>query len=137
MQGRRGGSAVPSLARLRLSQGQRQEAHDLVAYKVEHDADLDVFQARIADYGIDVEEVSPGHLECCGRALRFKLPSEHQMYLYAETECVGKAVGTTNPAPWPDGLKGCRAHWLDHVLLMCELNPEQGINKMAESTAFV
>jgi catechol 2,3-dioxygenase len=108
-----------------------------VAYKVEHDADLDVLQRRIAAYGIDVEEVPPGHLECCGRALRFKLPSEHQMYLYAETECVGKAVGTTNPAPWPDGLKGCGAHWLDHVLLMCELNPEQGINKVAESTAFM
>ena len=45
-----------------------------VAYKVEHDADLDVFQTRIAAYGIDVEEVPPGHLECCGRALRFKLP---------------------------------------------------------------
>jgi catechol 2,3-dioxygenase len=108
-----------------------------VAYKVEHNADLDEFQTRIADYRIDVEEVPPGHLECCGCALRFQLSSQHQMYLDTETECVGKAVGTTNPAPWPDGLKGCGAHWLDHVLLMGELNPEQGIDKVAESTAFV
>jgi len=108
-----------------------------VAYKVGHDADLDEFQTRIADYGIDVEEVPPGHLECCGCALCFQLPSEPQMYLDTETECVGKAVGTTNPAPWPDGLKGCGVHWLDHVLLIGELNPEQGINKGAESTAFV
>ncbi len=50
---------------------------------------------------------------------------------------VGKAVGSTNPEPWPDGLKGAGVHWLDHALLMCELNPEAGVNKVAESTQFM
>ncbi len=108
-----------------------------IAYKVENDADLDTLARRISDYGVAVEEVPAGHLACCGRALRFDLPSGHTMYLYAEKEFVGKMVGTTNPEPWPDGLKGAGAHWLDHALLMCELDPEKGINKVAENTRFM
>jgi catechol 2,3-dioxygenase len=50
---------------------------------------------------------------------------------------VGTEVGTLNPDPWPDNLKGAGAHWLDHCLLMCELNPEAGVNKVAENTKFV
>ncbi|WP_440995065.1 catechol 2,3-dioxygenase [Arhodomonas sp. SL1] len=108
-----------------------------IAYKVENDADLDVLGKRIRDYGIDVEEVSPGELAYCGRAIRFWLPSGHLMYLYAAKEFVGKAVGTTNPDPWPDGLQGAGVHWLDHALLMCELDPEKGVNKVAEVTTFM
>jgi catechol 2,3-dioxygenase len=108
-----------------------------MAYKVESDADLDTFRKRIKDYGIKVEEVPAGHLAFCGRALGFSLPSGHKMYLYAKKDLVGKAVGTKNPDPWPDGLKGVGVHWLDHVLLMCELNPPAGINKVAENTKFM
>ena len=107
-----------------------------LAYKVESEADLDALQKRIADYGVAVEAVPPGHLAACGRALRFALPSGHPMYLYARKETVGKAVGTANPDPWPDGLKGAGVHWLDHALLMCEIDPGRGINKVAENTAF-
>ncbi|MDZ7809436.1 MAG: catechol 2,3-dioxygenase [Arhodomonas sp.] len=108
-----------------------------IAYKVESDADLDTFRQRISDYGMEVEECAPGALRDCGRSLRFELPSGHIMYLYAEKTFVGKAVGTTNPDPWPDGLKGAGAHWLDHALLMCELDPEAGVNKVAEATDFM
>lgn len=108
-----------------------------IAYKVERDADLDTLRQRIADYGVEVEELPPGTLRDCGRSLRFKLPSGHLMYLYADKTFVGKAVGATNPEPWPDGLKGAGVHWLDHALLMCELNPETGVNKVAESTRFM
>jgi len=52
-------------------------------------------------------------------------------------EYVGTEVGTNNPDPWPDNLKGAGAHWLDHCLLMCEMNPETGVNKVAENTKFV
>jgi len=108
-----------------------------IAYKVQSDADLDSYRKRIEDYGIKVDEVEPGSLYAVGRALRFKIPSGHEMYLYADKEFVGTAVGSTNPEPWPDGLKGAGAHWLDHALLMCELNPEAGVNMVAESTRFM
>lgn len=108
-----------------------------IAYKVESDSDLDTLGKRIRDYGIDVEEVGAGELPYCGRSIRFWLPSGHLMYLYAEKEFVGKTVGTTNPDPWPDSIQGAGVHWLDHALLMCELDPEKGVNKVAEVTKFM
>ena len=107
-----------------------------VAYKVNKDSDLDVLAKSIKDYGIAVEIVAAGNLPSCGRMLKFSMPSSHEMRLYAEIECVGTDVGSTNPDPWPDDLRGAGAHWLDHCLLMCELNPAMGINKVAENTKF-
>ncbi|MET0085754.1 MAG: catechol 2,3-dioxygenase [Sedimenticola sp.] len=108
-----------------------------IAYKVKSDADLDTYKQAIADYGLEVEELSAGSMDYVGRLLRFNLPSGHEMRLYAEKEYVGTAVGTQNPEPWPDGLKGIGVHWLDHALLMCELDPEKQVNKVAESTQFM
>ncbi|RLA21278.1 MAG: catechol 2,3-dioxygenase [Gammaproteobacteria bacterium] len=108
-----------------------------IGYKVEKDADLDEFKQSITDYGIEVEDISSDALEFVGRALKFNLPSGHEMYLYADKEYVGTGVGTTNPDPWPDGIKGAGVHWLDHALLMCEFDPEKSINKVAESTQFM
>ncbi len=107
-----------------------------VAYKVEKGSDLDEFERRIREYGIGVEILDEGALPSVGRMLRFTLPSGHDMRLYAKKECVGTDVGSTNPDPWPDDLQGAGAHWLDHCLLMCEMNPEKGINKVAENTRF-
>jgi len=107
-----------------------------IAFKVEADGDLDQLKQAIEDYGIEVEELPPGDLHGCGRVLKFDLPSAHECYLYAEKERVGKAVGETNPEPWPDGLSGMGVHWLDHALLMCELDPEKGINKVADNVKF-
>lgn len=107
-----------------------------VAYKVETDADLDVLKKRIEDYGINTETLSAETLPFVGRMLKFALPSGHEMRLFAQKECVGTDVGSTNPDPWPDDLRGAGAHWLDHCLLMCEMNPEKGINKVAENTRF-
>lgn len=55
------------------------------------------------------------------------------MRLYAMKDYVGTEVGTENPTrPTTSRVRG--AHWLDHRLLMCELNPETGVNKVAENT---
>jgi catechol 2,3-dioxygenase len=78
-----------------------------------------------------------GTLPSTGRMLQFNLPSGHEMRLYAMKEYVGTDVGITNPDPWPDGLKGAGAHWLDHLLLMCEMNPPEGINTVADNTRFM
>ena len=108
-----------------------------IAYKVKSDAGLDAYKQRIIDFGIEVDDVASGALECVGRTLRFNLPSGHEMYLYAEKEVVGTEVGNINPDPWPDNISGCGVHWLDHALLMCEFNPEEQVNKVAESTQFM
>lgn len=108
-----------------------------VAYKVEHDADLDAFQKRIEAYGIKTQFLPEGTLPSTGRMLQFNLPSGHDMRLYAMKEKVGTDVGAVNPDPWPDDIKGAGAHWLDHCLLMCELNPETGVNHVADNTAFM
>jgi len=107
-----------------------------VAYKVEKDADLDKFAGRIREYGIAVDKLPEGTLPHCGRMIRFALPSGHEMRLYAQKDFVGTDVGSTNPEPWPDGLRGAGAHWLDHVLLMCEFDPAKGINTVADNTRF-
>ncbi len=108
-----------------------------IAYKVERDSDLDDLKKRVEDYGISVTDMAAGEMRSCGRGIKFNLPSGHEMRLYAEKEALGKDVGTTNPEPWPDDVKGIKAHWLDHALLMCELDPEKGVNKVAENTAFM
>jgi len=99
--------------------------------------DLDALQKRIEDYGIKTEFMPAGALPFVGRMLKFNLPSGHEMRLYAKKELVGTDVGSENPDPWPDDIRGAGAHWLDHCLLMCELNPEKGINKVAENTTFM
>lgn len=107
-----------------------------VAYKVEKDEDLDAIQAKIEALGVKTKVLPEGTLPSTGRMLQFDMPSGHEMRLYAHKEFVGTAVGSTNPEPWPDGLKGAGAHWLDHLLLICPLDPASGVNKVAENAEF-
>jgi|SRR5437868_9628631 len=107
------------------------------AFKVEHDAELDTLKKRIEEYGLKTEILPAGTMPAVGRMLRFKLPSGHDMRLYAQKDLVGTEVGSRNPDPWPNGLRGAGAHWLDHTLLMCELNPETGVNRVADNTKFM
>jgi catechol 2,3-dioxygenase len=108
-----------------------------VAYKVEKDTDLDAFRERIEAYGVRAQMLPQGSLPATGRMLKFNLPSGHEMRLYAYKEQVGTDVGSLNPDPWPDDAKGSAVHWLDHCLLMCELNPQTGVNRVAENTHFM
>lgn len=108
-----------------------------VAYKVREDSDLDALRQRIEAWGIATAWLPEGTLPSTGRLLKFNLPSGHEMLLYAHKECVGTDVGAVNPDPWPDDIRGAGAHWLDHVLLMCEMNPGAGINTVAENTRFM
>lgn len=108
-----------------------------VAYKVQDDADLDALQTRIEAWGVKTTWLEEGNLPSTGRMLQFNLPSGHDMRLYAKKEYVGTDVGTLNPDPWPDDMRGAGAHWLDHLLLMCEMNPEKGINTVQDNTRFM
>jgi catechol 2,3-dioxygenase len=108
-----------------------------LAYKVETDDDLDVLAKRIEDWGIAPERCPAGTLPFCGRSLKLKLPSGHELHLYARKELVGKDVGATNPDPWPDDIRGAGAHWLDHCGLVAEVDPARGINRVADTTRFL
>jgi catechol 2,3-dioxygenase len=108
-----------------------------VAYKVRRESELDSLQEAIENYGISTTMLPEGALPSTGRMLQFTLPSGHEMRLFATKEIVGTDVGSLNPEPWPDGLKGANTHWLDHVLLMCPLDPENGINTVADNTALL
>ena len=107
-----------------------------VAYKVEKNEDLDELQKKIEGLGTKTTMLPEGTLPSTGRMLQFKLPSGHDMRLFALKEYVGTDVGSTNPEPWPDSVHGAGAHWLDHVLLMCEFNPETGVNTVADNQKF-
>ncbi|MCW5670756.1 MAG: catechol 2,3-dioxygenase [Hydrogenophaga sp.] len=107
-----------------------------VAYKVEHDADLDALQKRIEAYGIHTDMLPEGDLPATGRMLRFNMPSGHEMRLYTQKECVGTEVGSVNPDPWPDNIKGAGVKWLDHLALVCELNPQSNVNHVADNVKF-
>lgn len=98
------------------------------AFKCEHDSDLDLFERRLREAGHPCSMNPAGHLHETGRSLKLDLPSGHKMYLFAEKKQRGRLVGNRNPEPWPDGLKGVGVHWLDHLLLMCEVAPERSIN---------
>ena len=108
-----------------------------VAFKVEKDSELDAFQQRVEAAGVKTQMLNEGTLPFTGRMLQFQLPSGHDFRLYAQKEFVGTDVGSVNPDPWPDDIRGAGVHWLDHCLLMCEFNPAEGVNKVAETTEFM
>jgi len=108
-----------------------------VAYKVENDSDLEVLKKSVEAQGVKAEWLPAETTPFVGRMLKFTIPSGHEMRLFAKKELVGTAVGSLNPDPWPDGLKGAGAHWLDHVALMCPLDPPNGVNTVAASCNFM
>jgi catechol 2,3-dioxygenase len=102
-----------------------------VGFKVEKDADLDELSEKVKAYGIKTEFLDAGVVSDCGRVLKFIIPSGHEFNLYAQKEFVGKEVGVLNPRPWPYNGRGIKAHWTDHILLMCK-----GPEDVMKATAF-
>ena len=110
----------------------KQPGANYIAYKVEKESDLDVFSRRIAECGTPVEQLKPGTIPFVGRAVRFILPNTTRMVLFAQKDFIGKNVGAVNPDPWPDDIHGCGAMHLDHCLLVGQIDPAKGINKVEE-----
>jgi len=107
-----------------------------IAYKVETEADLDTYAKRVTEWGIPVEQVKAGEIPFVGKAIRFALPNTTKMILFAQKDFVGKSTGNVDPDPWPDDVHGCGVMHLDHCLLMGQVDPEKGINQVAECTRF-
>lgn len=110
---------------------------DHIAFKVRKESDLDELQKKIEAWGIPTTFLPAGTMPDVGRMLQFKLPSTHECRLFATKTCVGTDVGTRNPDPWPDDTKGIAARWLDHLQLQCRLDPEAGINHVADNVRFM
>jgi catechol 2,3-dioxygenase len=90
---------------------------DHFAFKVEQEDDLAMYEKKIEQFGCTLKRVSKGTRLAEGEAIRFELPTGHQVELYHDILRVGTRTGTFNPHPWPDGLRGIAPHRLDHLAL--------------------
>ncbi len=110
---------------------------DHFAFKVYSEETLDELMATLVECGIDVDQVPAGVYPKSGRRLKFKLPTGHEMHLYAEKEYVGNTLGTTNPGVLPDEgvVRGFRINGLDHCLIAGP-NIEQNTSLFTEVFGF-
>ncbi|WP_102346805.1 catechol 2,3-dioxygenase [Bacillus sp. Marseille-P3661] len=90
---------------------------DHMGFKVRSIEDLRILEKKVEQFGLTTKRVSDGTRLGEGQGIRFELPTGHQMELYHDIKKIGTAVGTLNPHPWPDNLRGIAPHRLDHVLL--------------------
>lgn len=88
-----------------------------MGFKVETVDELAQFEKKIEQFGLTLKRISKGTRLAEGEAIRFELPTGHQMELYADIKQLGSRTGSINPHPWPDGLRGIAPHRLDHMLL--------------------
>jgi catechol 2,3-dioxygenase len=91
-----------------------------LGYKVQHSADLDVYEERARQFGCTAERMSKGENLAVGDGLRITLPSEHTLELYHEIEYVGTETGILNPDPEPRHPRGASVPHLDHALVTTE-----------------
>ncbi|KKB36928.1 catechol 2,3-dioxygenase [Bacillus thermotolerans] len=90
---------------------------DHMGFKVRDIYELEKLEHRIEQFGCKLTRIPYGTRLAEGQAVRFEIPTGHQMELYTEIEQVGTGTGIINPHPWPDGLRGIAPHRLDHTLL--------------------
>ncbi len=90
---------------------------DHMAFKVDTQESLLRLEANLKEFGCNVERVAAGELNHCGERVRFDSPTGHTFEIYVEKDVYGNGLPTTNPAPWPEGLKGMQAVRFDHCLL--------------------
>lgn len=93
---------------------------DHFAYKVYDDATLTDLQGRLEAFGIEVASVDAGVYPKSGRRLKFRIPTGHEMHLYAEKDQVGNTLGEFNPGTVPDEgvIRGMRIYGLDHLFIL-------------------
>ena len=64
---------------------------DHFAFKVSNEADLEYYERRIEQFGCTTQRISNGTRLAEGEALRFTLPTGHQMELYHDIQHSGQA----------------------------------------------
>lgn len=93
---------------------------DHFAFKVQSEADLEFYEKRVEQFGCTLKRISKDTRLAEGEAIRFTLPTGHQMELYHDIKQLGKKTSILNPHPFPDETKGIAPHRFDHVLLIGE-----------------
>jgi catechol 2,3-dioxygenase len=88
--------------------------------KVASNDDLTLFEKKVEQFGLTTRRISKGARLGEGQAIQFELPTGQLCELYHDIEYVGSKVGTTNPDPWPDNLRGIAPHRLDHIAVTGE-----------------
>jgi catechol 2,3-dioxygenase len=89
-----------------------------IGWKVEEQGDLDRFEKKIQDYGIETRRVRAEEEVELGEAVSFVAPSGQTMWLYHKMTQVGKAV--TPPEILPKNLPGIGPTHLDHMVIAAE-----------------
>lgn len=87
------------------------------AFKVLNKGTLATLEGRLKEYGVTTERVPAGEMLGTGERVRFKLPTEHVIELYAEKTDIGNGLGYTNPEVWVEGGQGIGPVRMDHALI--------------------
>lgn len=88
-----------------------------IAFKLEEEEDLEVFEGTVEKRGCSVERIPVGEEPGQGAALRFEAPTGHRVELVREMEKVGRLLPKTNPPPHPPGLVGIHPPRLERAHL--------------------
>ena len=90
---------------------------DAFAFKVLNNATLNELEGKLKDFGVTTERVPAGEMLETGERVRFKLPTEHVIELYAEKTDVGNGIGYVNPEAFEQGIRGINPVRMDHALI--------------------
>jgi catechol 2,3-dioxygenase len=88
-----------------------------LSFRVDDTEDLVTIEDRLERNEYRVQRISAGEEYALGEAIRFTAPSEHRIELYYDMQMVGNGLPTTNPDPYPEGLRGIHPPRLDHALV--------------------
>jgi len=94
-----------------------QPGMDRMGFKVRTEHDLDLFEKRLRDVGMEVEHVEAGEQPGVGRRICFVAPTGHRFDLYAEMEQSALPPMTHNPDVMQVDPKGMGVQRFDHCLL--------------------
>lgn len=87
------------------------------AFKVLNNATLNQLEGRLNEYGVATERIPAGEMLETGERVRFQLPTEHIIELYAVKTDVGNGLGYVNPEAFQEGLRGINPIRMDHCLI--------------------
>ena len=90
---------------------------DVVAFKVSSESALDALAGRLRNVGITATTVPEGEQPGIGRRIRFRVPTGHQVELYATIALSDHGPMVNNPDLWRTEPRGMRAIRFDHCLL--------------------
>lgn len=90
---------------------------DSFAFKVLNKATLNKLEGRLKEYGVATERVPAGEMLETGERVRFQLPTQHVIELYADKTDIGNGLGYTNPEAFQEGIRGINPVRMDHCLI--------------------